>query len=384
MRIGEFFVALGVDVENKDSKKLNDVIKGMANLDVKSIAAAAGLGTAFLALKKITEQAIKTGHALRNFSIQTGLSTENLQKWSFFAEQMGATAADVESTVKAISLATAQIKLGQGNLKPFQMLGIDPNQDAFDILEQVAQKIKNLDPAMTRLITQQMGISDGMLNILKASDDVRADIEKQFFMREKEIEQLNDLRMVWVRLRQGIFFFLNMVGIHLSPVFKNVGKFVGELTVYLAGLVRGFDNLKLIIIGMAIIFAPMNTAIAAIILLIDDLYVSLHGGESAFKPTFDKMAQGWIKIERWIWKANKALKTFKDNLLFKNLPSMSHILSGAIPRFNLGGGGGGKSETRVEINVNGTDYPALVASKVRDALQSIFKSTSYQTPGDAL
>ena len=47
MKIAEFFVALGVDVENKDSKKLNDVVKGMANLDVKSIAAAAGLGVAW-------------------------------------------------------------------------------------------------------------------------------------------------------------------------------------------------------------------------------------------------------------------------------------------------------------------------------------------------
>ncbi|MBW1812131.1 MAG: hypothetical protein JRJ39_00285 [Deltaproteobacteria bacterium] len=60
MRIGEFFVALGVDVENKDSKKLNDVIKGMANLNVNAVASALGLGVAFLALKKITEQAVKT------------------------------------------------------------------------------------------------------------------------------------------------------------------------------------------------------------------------------------------------------------------------------------------------------------------------------------
>ena len=384
MKIGEFFVALGVDVENKDNKKLNDVIKGMANLDVKSIAAAAGLGTAFVALKKITEQAIKTGYALRNFSIQTGISTEKLQKWSFFAEQMGASTADVESSVKAIAMATAQIKLGQGDIKPFQMLGIDPNQDPFDILEQMAQKIKNLDPSMTRLITQQMGVSDGMLNILKASDAVRADIEKQFFMREKEIEQLNDLRVVWVQLRQGVFFFMNMIGIHLAPVLQHVGQFVGELSIYIGGLVKKFEALKLVIIGMAIIFAPIQTAIATIILLIDDLYVSLHGGESAFKPTFDKMVQGWIKIEGWITKANKALMMFKDNLFLKNLPSSGLILSGMTPIFNQGRKSGGNSETRVEINVNGTDYPALVAKKVSDAIHSIFKSTSYQTPGDAL
>ncbi|MBW1812132.1 MAG: hypothetical protein JRJ39_00290 [Deltaproteobacteria bacterium] len=297
---------------------------------------------------------------------------------------MGASAADVESSVKAISMATAQIKLGQGNLKPFQMLGIDPNQDPFEILEQVAQKIKNLDPAMTRLITQQMGISDGMLNILKASDDVRADIEKQFFMREKEIEQLNDLRMVWVQLRQAVFFFMNMVGIHLAPVFKNVGKFIGELTVYLGGLMKKFENLKLIIIGMAIIFAPIQTAIATIILLIDDLYVSLHGGESAFKPTFDKMAQGWIRIEGWIQKANTAIKKFKESVnSIKDLPSKAMKIIGFNP-FKFGGTGGGKSETRVEINVNGTDYPALVAEKVSNALKSLFTITSYQTPGDAL
>ena len=382
MRVGEFFVALGVDVEDKDSKKLNDVIKGMANLDLKSIAAAAGLGTAFLALKKITEQAVKTGLALHNFSIQTGISTQKLQQWSFMAEQMGASAADVESTVKAISMATAQIKLGQGNLKPFQMLGIDPNQNAFDVLEQVAQKIKNLDPAMTRLITQQMGISDGMLNILKASDNVRADIEKQFYMREKEITQLNDLRMIWVQLRQAVFFFLNMVGIHLAPVFKNVGKFVGELSVYVGGLANKFESLKLVIIGMAIIFAPMQTAIAAIILLIDDLYVSLHGGESAFKPTFDKMAQGWIRIEKLIQKANNALKIFKGNKLLENLPSMSHILSGAIPQVRLGGNF--KKEIKIDVAVTGANEPDRVKSVIKRSLVEMFTSTAFQTPGDAL
>lgn len=379
MKIAEFFVALGVDVENKDSKKLNDVVKGMANLDVKSIAAAAGLGVAFVALKKITEQAIKTGLALHNFSVQTGISTRKLQQWSFVAEQMGASAADVESAVKSLQISTAQIKLGQGNLAPFQMLGVNPLQNEFDLLEDIAEKIKGLDPGMTRLISSQLGISDGMLNILKSSKDVRGEIEKQFFLREKEINQLNDLRKVWVRLRQGIFFFMNVVVVQLVPVFQNLTKFVTDVKDGFLKLIGGVENLKWVIPGLVAVFAPFQAILALIIFLIDDFYASMSGGGSVFDPTFNRIADWWLKIELAIHGANNALRGFKDNLLLKNLPSMTHILSGAIPQFKLGGGSS-KKEIKIDVTVNGANEPRNTAEEVRRALRESFSSSAYETP----
>lgn len=408
MKIGEFFVGLGVDLDNKDNAKLNDFIRAMGNLDLKSISAIAGLSSVFLILKKVTDQTIRAGMSLSNFNIETGHSTQKLQQWSFIAEQVGASAGDIESAVKSLSYATAQIKLGQGNIAPFQMLGISPDQDPFKILLKIRERIKGLDPSMTRLILSQLGLSESMLLVLNASDDQIDTIKKQYYLNEKQIIQVREMRRVWVELRQGLFFFMNTVGTFLSPTFKNIGLFLKDVVGGISLVVEKLKPFKFAVFGIAIVigavFFPVQTIILGVIALIDDLYTHMRGGQALFSPVYEFFVHAFTMISESIRSTKKDLQDLFDimdsknpielikrarekvNSMVGNIDLHHKLISGFNPAVMTMGMfnnmGKAASNYSLEINVNGSGDPVSVVDKIKQEVGKFLRNAAYQSEQD--
>lgn len=321
MQIADLFARIGIKVDDKDLKKfkkgLNNIKTGMT---VVTIAAAATSA----AIMKISSDAMAGAVALKQFETETGASAQTLQKWQSVAEQTNQSAESVNSAIKAIVSNQEKIKLGQGNISGFQLLGIDPRQDPFKILEELRVKTKGLSDGMKKNILAQMGVGAGMLQTLSLSrEEFDAMASRAFIISPGAIETLNKTKSSVDLAARAIKYIKAQIAVGLSPqITKLTKQFTAFIKVNERGIIKGFQQgfkfVKLFmgaisntwrvinnvikatvgweraLKGIAIAFgvfnlvlmaSPINLIIAGIILLVavlDDLYVYSKGGNSLF------------------------------------------------------------------------------------------------------
>ncbi len=381
MKIGELFVELGF-MSGDDGKKLNDFARGIGNLNLSSIAAVLGVGALYEALRRMTEQAVAAGLAIHSFGVQTGLSTSAMQQWSFFAEQMGASGEDVANALKSIQMQQAKIKIGQGNPNVFSMIGASVSDDPFKVLESLQKKYKMLRPDLQRLINSEFGLSDAMLNVLKASDEQISKIGKIKVASDGANESIVKMRETWVEIRQALFRFSNAVIAALAPAFEHIGKLLMDLG-------RGIEIIfqfkaALIVLGstLLIMFAPVVAAITAFVLLIDDMYTYFEGGEAALMPLWkgiDKVSESII----WLVDNLKVAFDWFEKITGKASDFSSKNISLVAGPLGAGAAAaaGVSNNTRSQNNnivlniAAGT--PMSVANAIQEALKKVLSDADY-------
>lgn len=388
MKVGELFIKLGFNTENV---KLNDFVQDLKNLDLQSVKSVAGLTALYYALKKIMEQSTEAAMALYQFNQQTGLSTKELQQWTRFAEKFGAQADDVAAAVKNIQQNQAQIRLGTGNIMPYNVMRINPFQSPFKILKDTAEAIKNLDPSMTRLMVHEMGISESMIPVLKNFDKYQDLLQKQKHLTDSQINQLFEFQMIWKGLGQDFTYYRQVLGATLEPAFRHLGMFINDVVEGLKKL-DPFKNVLIVIFaGLAAYLFPITSAITLLVLLIDDFYTKMEGGKSIFdgfassiKFWYDSIAEFFHKNLGWI-----------DNLLEKfgvvsNIASQlgsfaSAGFAGYVPQGGLTSSDNRKSfDNRkfVTIKVDGALNPMQIGAEISKRLHEMFAETQYQSQQD--
>ena len=200
MKIGDLFVTLGIKA---DQRTLKDFISGMGDLNLSSVMAGLGVGAVGTALGNLLLKASEFGQMMKNFTAETGQSAVELQKWSNFAEQLGVEADTVMGSMKGLQAAITAIKLGGGNIAPFQMLGIDPRgKTMVEILKELGPILAQLDPAIARHALSMMGIDEAMIPVLKAYAANAEAVENQIHLNEQEIETLARLKQALTELKQ--------------------------------------------------------------------------------------------------------------------------------------------------------------------------------------
>lgn len=288
MNIGELFVSLGFKA---DTSKLDKMKEGMESAGKKALALKIAVVATVVAVEQLVAASMHSAESLHNFSLQTGLSIQQLQKWSYIAEQSGIAGDSVVQAVQGIQQAQASIKLGGGNLRPFQLLGISPYEDPFKVMEQLKNKIKGMDPAIATNILSELGVGQEFLSVLRGGNVEFTKLNKQFTMTKKETDNLVKLNQAW----KDLWFSLKgvrdrLTAINFKPFLdfvravKNSVLLVFELSMKFFDLYNSSKRLQgiFIILGaiMLIAFAPVTAIIIAIILILDDLWTGLHGGDS--------------------------------------------------------------------------------------------------------
>ena len=149
MTIGELIVRLGIQA---DQQKVEQFTGALNSTTVKAIGLVAGLVGVSLELRHLLNDAMDVSMALAQFESQTGLSGQELQRWQIMAERSGSSAEAATSSIMALQRAMTEIRLGGGNLKPFQMLGVDINQSPFQALEQIRARIAGMDRGVATIL----------------------------------------------------------------------------------------------------------------------------------------------------------------------------------------------------------------------------------------
>ena len=77
-KVVEMFAELGFKFEKTT---LGDFINSVKELDMSVIASAAGVGGLYMAMKNITGEAVDFATVLHNFTVETGIPEEEIQRW---------------------------------------------------------------------------------------------------------------------------------------------------------------------------------------------------------------------------------------------------------------------------------------------------------------
>lgn len=271
MTIGELIVTLGFKA---DTVKLKDFAKEIGQLPVDvALGLAAMVGLEY-ELAQVTRQALEAAASFQNFTAQTGLSAQELQKWQIVAVQANVSAEAVASSVTNLQRQLAEISLGRGNVSPYQLLGIDPHQDAFGVLKQLRGAIQGLNPAMATNLISQMGIDPSMIHVLQLSN-------AEFTKLAQTVKGMSsDQEGSFLRAKQTIEKFglqLKYLGFdvvaHLIDGLSMLGSWFQRLQLWTPGLVAAFE-------AILVAIQPVVGAVTALLLVLDDLSVYSQGGKS--------------------------------------------------------------------------------------------------------
>lgn len=321
MQIASLFARIGLQTDEEKAKSFTrslNVAKGALITIGATVAATSA------AIIKISTDALDAAAAFKQFEAETGASAQELQRWQAVAEQTNSSAEAVSSAIRAITANQEKIRLGQGNISGFQLLGIDPRQDPFQILDQLRERTDGLSEAMRRNILSQLGVGAGLLQTLELSnEEFDALASRAFIIPQSAINTLADTRASLNQAGRAIDFLKTQIAVGLSPQIKELtdsfiafiqqnqqgiiegfqkafeiitrfGRAIGRAASLINNLVRstiGWENaIKGVIAVVAILNAgllasPIGLITAGIILLIallEDLYVFSQGGKSLF------------------------------------------------------------------------------------------------------
>lgn len=374
MKIADFFIAIGFDIKGADqAAKANETLTKLEATGAKAIAAASGLNaatqkappvlaqastatqnytlhlgkmlvvigsiqTAFFAM--ITK-AVEAGVVLQKFSLLTAESTDELQQWQAAAVRGNAAASAIAGTVKSIQDARASLAFGDGSAAaPWMLLGIDPRQDPFKVLKQLQGVLKDMDPAIMGKVGRDLGLSPEILYLIKQGRLGSGGLAQSLIVSPAEYDRLAKLGGAW----KTLLFTIGQVATRFASTLEGpmthfldattkalvaAGRFVDWLEkgstgarVFLAavlGIVGAFVALGVVVGALALgpfgefllAAGVLAGVIAYLVLRIQDLWVGLQGGKTAWSvgdniltlaAHFNQLAASMkAVVELWKW-----------------------------------------------------------------------------------
>jgi hypothetical protein len=291
VKIGEFFVELFVKSE-KGQLSVKELVSTFGELEAATVAEAGALADLAFKFVGLAEQAYNAAAAFQMFESQTGLSSQELQKWQIVAEQANVSTEAMASGINALQRNLAEIRLGRGNIAPFQMLGIGPNQNAFQVLDQLRDRIKGLDSATATNIITQMGLSPETIQVLRLSNQEFSKLaatEKSMSVNQERsfLEGKQSLVRFEHALKEAGYGIVELFGPAFTELLKSSAFYINKMSEAFGYVVKHIGNFKAALIGLAVVLSPLfietfpiTAALLALILVLDDLATYFQGGDS--------------------------------------------------------------------------------------------------------
>ncbi len=321
MKIVDLFARIGLQA---DEGKAQSFDRTLGSVKLSMIAVATAAVGVTRSIRSITDEAFNAAAGFKQFESETGASIEGLQRWQSVAQATNNSAQAVLASVKAIAENQAAIRLGQGNISGYQLLGIDPRQDPFEILEQLREKTQGLSQSMKQNVLSQIGVSAELIQVLQLTNEEFERMAKSAFVLSPEsIKSLDDARASGQELRMGFRWLKQMIAAELSPSIQDLNRQILEwIRNNKDGIVRtlkdvfvwvrqfvemvgrgvrmldqiitntiGWEKALFALVGVialmnaSLLLSPLGVFIAGIVLLLavlEDLYVYGEGGKSLF------------------------------------------------------------------------------------------------------
>lgn len=369
MKIADFFISLGFNV--KGGEELPKTEQAMGKLEFSGLKLLAGVTAINAAFYAMMTKAVEASVVLQKFALTTGLSSEKLQDWQFAAAKGNVAAGQVVDAIKAIQSAQAAIAFGNAEgAAPWLLLGIDPRQDPFKVLTQLQAQIQKLDPAIARKKLSEMGFGDDIFYLMKQGRFGTGGLGKNMIVSNEERDNLAKLGAEWrtflFTLGQVATRFSAQFAEPLAAILKELSValgYMGKFVTWLEGGSVGATAFMYAMLGLLVVLGALAIAlpllmtgpvglwiagtIAAVgavgylVLRIQDLWVALRGGKSAFSITENIRALSDLlgPLSTLVW----GLATAWD-ILAKNIAKAKEGLGWAKDILGAAGGVGGSGD----------------------------------------
>ena len=363
--IDEIFIKLGFKTDDKDidktKKKVDDLLD---NTDKKSKKAdisfnnifktvrrmAIAAGAAYIAFDRLANSMLKSNQAYINFNRLTGLALANVNKiaGAGMLVDYNLNPENVMGSMQALESNLAQIRLGEGNITPFQLLGISPvGKDAVQVIEDLRQAIKGIDDMTATNIIQQMGLSPEMLTILRMSREEMEQysaIAQQYMLSPEQRQAMQQyamgLRLVHMQLnylKDTIILKVMPAFINFSKNFANILQQGSKFISIIQDVLKLIPQLKLALGGLALFilarFNPIIAALTGLYLIIEDIAVWFAGGKSITGKLFGNRMKEKTPTNFLTENFDKILNNPLTNMIIKPLsPDINNHLLTPLPQ----------------------------------------------------
>jgi hypothetical protein len=232
-------------VFNADQKKLSSFVKEVGDLNMKSILSAASLGSVYEVARKSLEMFDSVALGVNKFGWETGQSTEKVQKWSKFAEQMGVSAGVVQQSISTLEDQISQMNIS-GASPVWGYLGIDPRgkKDYFEVLSMIRERFKGMSDESQRYFLHQLGLSVELKDLFRATDAEWVNINNQLALSQEQLKRGDELHRNWVRAAQELGQAWQEVGAEIAPIAIMIAKSITTIVEASKGLFAGIGAIS--------------------------------------------------------------------------------------------------------------------------------------------
>lgn len=305
MKIAEFFVGMFFDGNEGDVKNFDNSLQGLQNtIDNLKVAAAVA------AVERLANATVMATAEIRNFQSQTNVSIDDLQRFQTAANMANVSLSfdEVANSVKSVQQNLAAIRLGEGDVSAYQMLGIDVmGKGPMEVIEEVRLAIRGLDDATATNLIQRIGLSPDFMKVLRMSREEFEALAASGFLSEEQRQKIDRLGVSMASMKREIRFLSDQMISTFQPVLKAVADFV-------TGMAEGFNAfaeqiektegaVQLLVAALALLllkFKPIVLAFGAILLAAEDLAAYFRGDDSVFGVMIEKAQLVYEYLEKFI------------------------------------------------------------------------------------
>jgi hypothetical protein len=160
------FVQLGVKADTFTVRDFTRAIGDLPLAVAGAITSMTGLSIGFL---EMTKHTLDLSNNLSLFRSETGLSTDELQRWQSVAKQVGLSGDVVTQSVLRISNAMSQMKLGhfdQGFMLAMGQLGVSAKgKNTFELLQAIMERSRTINPQIASAALANLGLSPELMKM---------------------------------------------------------------------------------------------------------------------------------------------------------------------------------------------------------------------------
>ena len=244
MKLADLYIDVDVKGDKETGKRLEKTNNWLKDIKDSAVGAVGAVRGALGWLNNFAADSLSAGMALQQFANLTGLSTEELQKWRYWAQQSGVSADAMDASIKNIQRSMAQLKLHGNVPEGFRVIaeaeGIT-DQDVNDPYE-ILRKIRHYalthnrnaaEKAVTdRLLSGAIGNEQVEGALLSSHFDPNSTPRGQMFSKDQE----RTLASLSVRLQNLITHWQHRQGF-------TVAKFGPEVMTDIEKAAAGFEHL---------------------------------------------------------------------------------------------------------------------------------------------
>jgi hypothetical protein len=302
MKVAELFAVIGLQTDEKKAKDFFNILSNGKGI-LMGLATMAVGGS--LALGAMIDRSLNAALALSQFSAQTGLSAQALQEWQQVGDQLSITSEEVQSSISGVHRALAMVRLGAGNIAPFQMLGIDVNQDVWSVLNQLRQKVRSgmYDRTTLTGLMEQMGLSPSMVKMLQLSNkEFDKMVDRKAIISPEQIQRAEQFNASIRKMGWEIRYTFMEAFMNVAPSLEGFVRVGMKVIKYLGEAWGGFDRLikttigwdralKGLVMVLGVIMLALNpvyAVMAALIFLLHSYQQTVSGGSFSVIGTFMK------------------------------------------------------------------------------------------------